>query len=84
MGRNTNDFSEAGEEKNNDSVGSTFGDIWVGAEPHSRFAVPHPEKPGEILRNPTGQHNPEYWVPMALDLEKRRSRMNDDNEEEDD
>lgn len=54
------------------SVGSPLGDIWVNNEPSARFVVRHPEKPGEHLINPTGQYNPEFWVPMALDLEKKR------------
>lgn len=75
MGRNNGDFNEAKDR----SVGSEFGDIWVQNEPHSRFAVPHPEKPGELLKNPTRQMNPEHWVPIALDLEKRK----ESNSEED-
>lgn len=73
MGRNNKDFHSGKD------VGTDFGNMWVQNEPHSRFAVPHPEKPGEILTNPTGQYNPELWVPMALDLEKRNSAAKEED-----
>ena len=60
---------------------SDFGNIWTNESPSSKFIVRHPEKPGEYLLNPTGQLNPEHWVPMALDLERRREKM---KSEEDD
>ena len=72
MGRNNNDFRSG-----RGSVG--FGDIWMNEEPTSKFAIPHPNKPGDILMNPTGQHNPEYWVPMALDMERKYEKPEEED-----
>ena len=72
MGRNNNDFRSG-----RGSVG--FGDIWMNEEPTSKFAIPHPNKPGDILMNPTGQHNPEYWVPMALDMERKYAKPEEED-----
>jgi hypothetical protein len=73
MGRNNEDFHSG-----KGSVG--FGEIWMNEEPTSKFAIPHPNKPGDILMNPTGQHNPEHWVPMALDMERKKDERRDEND----
>jgi hypothetical protein len=77
VGRNNSDFHEG-------KALPSFGDIWTANEPNARFAVEHPEKPGEVLINPTGQLNPEHWIPMALDMERKQAALKEDEDEDED